>query len=96
MQELYRFTKTARSCILLGIFQIFSEQLFPGTFLNCQFYFLYFLCTGQPCNMHPYERKECGWFGISRATCESRGCCYDDSMYGVKWCFQKQSGIIVT
>ena len=46
--------------------------------------------------MHPYERKECGWPGISRATCENRGCCFDDSMHGVKWCFHKQSSKIDT
>ena len=48
---------------------------------------------GQACNMHPYQRKECGWAGISKATCESRGCCFDDSIPDVKWCFYKQGTI---
>ena len=43
----------------------------------------------QPCNVHPDERKDCGWIGISRATCESRGCCYDDTIPNTKWCFYK-------
>ena len=41
--------------------------------------------------MHPHKREECGWSGISKATCESRGCCFDNSITGVKWCFRKQS-----
>ena len=49
-----------------------------------------FLCfQEQPCNVHPDQRKDCGWIGISRDTCESRGCCYDDTIPNAKWCFYK-------
>ena len=40
--------------------------------------------------MHPNKRNECGWPGISKATCEDRGCCFDNSFPGVKWCFPKE------
>jgi len=34
-------------------------------------------------------REECGWPGISRQTCLARvGCCFDDSIPDVKWCFK--------
>ena len=47
--------------------------------------------SGNPtCNMHPHKRNECGWPGISKATCEGRGCCFDNSFPGVKWCFPKE------
>ena len=40
--------------------------------------------------MHPQKRNECGWPGISKATCEGRGCCFDNSFPGVKWCFPQE------
>ena len=43
--------------------------------------------------MHPHQRKNSGWAGISKATCESRGCWFDNSIPGVKWCFHKQGNI---
>ena len=47
--------------------------------------------SGNPtCSMHPHKRSECGWFGISKATCEYRGCCFDSSFPSVKWCFPKE------
>ncbi|CAC5403178.1 unnamed protein product [Mytilus coruscus] len=41
------------------------------------------------CHVPPIYRQECGWGGISPETCESRGCCFDSSIRGVKWCFKK-------
>lgn len=43
------------------------------------------------CNVSPTNRNECGYPGISKETCESRGCCFDSSIVGVKWCFHKHS-----
>ena len=34
------------------------------------------------------SRLECGYPGISKSTCESRGCCFDNTIQGVKWCFR--------
>ena len=40
----------------------------------------------------PSERVECGFYGITRETCEStRGCCYDSSVSGVPHCFHGKS-----
>ena len=37
---------------------------------------------------NPSNRVNCGYPGISRLTCESRGCCFDDKIpAGVDWCF---------
>ncbi|XP_062983764.1 uncharacterized protein LOC134399610 [Elgaria multicarinata webbii] len=48
--------------------------------------------TGQQrnCNVPPRRRRECGWAGISRQQCVSRGCCFNNSIRGVKWCFNPQ------
>ena len=40
--------------------------------------------------MHPHKRNECGWPGISKGSCEYRGCCFDSSFPSVKWCFPKE------
>ena len=37
----------------------------------------------------PSRRKDCGYPGIPEAECLSRDCCWDDSIAGVKWCFDK-------
>jgi hypothetical protein len=37
----------------------------------------------------PDDRQECGWPGISAEECISHvGCCFDDSILDVKWCFK--------
>ena len=42
------------------------------------------------CNVAPEDRRECGYAGIGEADCLERGCCYDDSIPGTIWCFQKK------
>ncbi|VDI54745.1 Hypothetical predicted protein [Mytilus galloprovincialis] len=41
------------------------------------------------CYVPPVHRQECGWFGITAETCLARGCCFDSSIWGTKWCFRK-------
>ncbi|VDI54742.1 Hypothetical predicted protein [Mytilus galloprovincialis] len=43
------------------------------------------------CNVPPIFRQECGWGGISPEKCESRGCCFDSSIKGRTWCFEKSN-----
>ncbi|PIO14788.1 hypothetical protein AB205_0023170, partial [Aquarana catesbeiana] len=43
------------------------------------------------CSVSPADRKECGYPGISSKECHSRGCCFDSSITGVKWCFHKKT-----
>ncbi|XP_040194970.1 trefoil factor 3-like [Rana temporaria] len=40
------------------------------------------------CSVIPGDRIECGYAGISSEECRSRGCCFDSSIRGVKWCFR--------
>ena len=49
----------------------------------------FFVNIADPCNVRPEDRNDCGWYGIDENTCKGRGCCYDDTIYGVnaKWCF---------
>ncbi|XP_060040505.1 trefoil factor 2, partial [Erinaceus europaeus] len=52
-----------------------------------------------PCQcsrMHPDNRENCGFPGISSDTCFSSGCCFDSTVPGVPWCFHplpKQGGL---
>lgn len=41
------------------------------------------------CGVEPKHRVECGWGGIKAWQCRQRGCCFDASITGVKWCFKK-------
>jgi len=45
------------------------------------------------CNdVNPSDRVECGFNGITRTECENKGCCWDDSIENVRWCFEKPTG----
>lgn len=46
--------------------------------------------TGHKCHgTDPKKRLECGYLGIKREECEdARGCCYDDNVPGVPYCFR--------
>ena len=35
----------------------------------------------------PSKRVNCGYSGIDPVTCRQRGCCWDNSIHGVAWCF---------
>jgi len=43
---------------------------------------LAFTCEGDP-----EARVDCGYPGIPESACRARNCCWDDSIWGVKWCF---------
>jgi hypothetical protein len=44
------------------------------------------------CTVADIDRIDCGYFGISQAQCESKGCCWvSSSISNVPWCFY-QSG----
>ena len=48
-----------------------------------------FTTDGLSCALEREKREECGYYGINKAECEKRGCCWivdeDDSV--VPWCF---------
>ena len=37
----------------------------------------------------PKWRVDCGWPGISAEQCKRRGCCFDSSKPGTRFCFYK-------
>ena len=51
----------------------------------------YFLTTPETCSSRdPYQRAECGFYGINQTVCNGKGCCYDNTVGGgVPWCFNK-------
>ncbi|XP_019618443.1 PREDICTED: plasminogen-like [Branchiostoma belcheri] len=42
---------------------------------------------GKECLVEPTMRVDCGWGGITPEQCGQRGCCFNDSIVEVKWCF---------
>ena len=50
-----------------------------------------YIVTGQ-CEVDPADRIECGYPGIGQERCLARpGCCFDNSISGVKWCFKEKT-----
>ena len=45
---------------------------------------------GFKCQLDRLLRKECGYYGIEKTECESKGCCWriDDDNSAVPWCFE--------
>merc|ERR1711913_118826 len=46
------------------------------------------VCEGECNGITPSKRLECGFAGIKEDVCKKTGCCWDNSIKGVKWCFQ--------
>ncbi len=44
------------------------------------------------CSVDPRLRRGRGWGGITRGECHNMGYCYDDSHFGVAWCFTEIPG----
>uniref|UniRef100_A0A8C5XSU4 Trefoil factor 1 n=1 Tax=Microcebus murinus TaxID=30608 RepID=A0A8C5XSU4_MICMU len=47
--------------------------------------------AAETCSMLPRERENCGFPGVTAAQCESRGCCFDDTVRGFPWCFHPKA-----
>ncbi|KAL2805460.1 trefoil factor 1 precursor, partial [Daubentonia madagascariensis] len=43
------------------------------------------------CSMLPRERVNCGYPGVTRSECKSKGCCFDDTVSGFPWCFSPKA-----
>lgn len=41
----------------------------------------------QTCSGDPIKRQDCGWNRITENQCAELGCCFDDRVKGVPWCF---------
>ncbi|XP_078379295.1 uncharacterized protein LOC144662375 [Oculina patagonica] len=44
---------------------------------------------GGSCSAEPQDRINCGYGGITDQQCRGEGCCWDSSVSGVPWCFNK-------
>ena len=47
--------------------------------------------VGSSCDLGSKNKIDCGYPGISREECENTGCCFDDTIHNVIWCFIKYS-----
>lgn len=45
----------------------------------------------ESCTVAPRERANCGYSGITPAVCKAKGCCFDNTVSGVPWCFRPVS-----
>nr|1PS2_A Chain A, PS2 [Homo sapiens] len=41
----------------------------------------------ETCTVAPRERQNCGFPGVTPSQCANKGCCFDDTVRGVPWCF---------
>lgn len=41
------------------------------------------------CSGDPVKRTDCGFSGITEKECKLKGCCFDSSISGVKWCYTR-------
>ncbi|KAM9696014.1 trefoil factor 1 [Dama dama] len=41
----------------------------------------------ETCQVEPHQRQNCGYDGITAKDCEYKGCCFDNTVRGVPWCF---------
>ncbi|XP_004602565.1 trefoil factor 3 [Sorex araneus] len=42
----------------------------------------------EQCMVPPKDRVDCGYPQVTPEQCNSRGCCFDDSIPEVPWCFK--------
>ncbi|KAB1283555.1 Trefoil factor 3 [Camelus dromedarius] len=40
------------------------------------------------CKVPPKERVDCAFPKVTPEQCNNRGCCFDNSIHGVPWCFK--------
>ncbi|XP_039101400.1 trefoil factor 1 isoform X2 [Hyaena hyaena] len=50
------------------------------------------LAQGQleTCDVDPHKRSNCGFSGITPSQCKDKGCCFDNTVRGVPWCFRPE------
>lgn len=41
----------------------------------------------ETCQVEPHQRRNCGHPGITAKECKEKGCCFDNTVRGVPWCF---------
>ncbi|XP_077968243.1 uncharacterized protein LOC144422198 isoform X1 [Styela clava] len=47
------------------------------------------ITASQECDVD--NRVDCGFVSITQDNCIERGCCFDNSTYGIPWCFNKRN-----
>uniref|UniRef100_A0A8C4L7W8 Trefoil factor 1 n=2 Tax=Equus asinus TaxID=9793 RepID=A0A8C4L7W8_EQUAS len=41
----------------------------------------------ETCTVAAQARTNCGFPGVTASECKDKGCCFDDTVRGVPWCF---------
>lgn len=74
-----------------------SKSLFFHKISTCALFFPF--CFEDTLHRHCYDidpkkRLDCGFYGIRKEECMiNRGCCYDDTIQGVPWCFRRKTDL---
>lgn len=45
---------------------------------------------GEQCAVSDYDKRDCGFLGVTQDACEGKGCCWAASSGGSPWCFEKR------
>ncbi|XP_071989643.1 uncharacterized protein [Engystomops pustulosus] len=51
--------------------------------------------TADQCAVLPKARTNCGYPGISATACNNKGCCFDNKLSGVVWCFYPADEVLI-
>ncbi|XP_077611471.1 trefoil factor 1 isoform X4 [Crocuta crocuta] len=49
-----------------------------------------FFTLRKTCDVDPHKRSNCGFSGITPSQCKDKGCCFDNTVRGVPWCFRPE------
>ena len=44
--------------------------------------------SASQCTVPAKDRVDCGYPGVTKEQCNNRGCCFDNSIRNVPWCFK--------
>ena len=67
-------------------YELFAQKL-TAKYVECTVSFTLSAACDTCSGASPSSRVDCGYPGISAGNCESRGCCFDNSVTNVHWCF---------
>ncbi|XP_056415737.1 trefoil factor 2-like isoform X1 [Hyla sarda] len=83
-----RFNMASNALILLSFLLVFGQQSWAkGSHSSSSESEEHNVINQKTCNVAPYDRRDCGYPGISASECAQRKCCFDSSIPGVNWCF---------
>ncbi|XP_036732791.1 trefoil factor 3 [Manis pentadactyla] len=72
-------TMEAGALWLLAVVLVLGSSASAGEFVGL---------SANQCAMPAKDRVDCGYPDVTAEQCNSRGCCFDSSIFEVPWCFK--------